>query len=154
MLVAWMQIGMAPTTFATDTDRREPPEWLELPLSVEQQAWLDFVRRCHRDNRYSPYLLALDAQQRSAIEALGQYPPGRLVVFDQRPPAQAVDIRLSHALRISDTDLRVRLETLADEATLLRYERKIIGWEENPLPKRWSRLDPEARRPGAQPPCE
>jgi hypothetical protein len=150
--------GVLMTTVAAkgtlDSHRRPLPEWIDLELSAEQQAWLDFMQRCHRDNRYSPYLFGLDEGQRSEVHALGFRSPSRLVVFDQRTSASPVDIHLSHALRISDTLLRVPLSALQDEATLLRFERDIMGWDENPLPLRWSRLGPEARLPGAQPSCE
>lgn len=149
----WMLDGMTPVSLATDHRRSSNAEWMDLQLSAEQQAWLDFLRRCHRDNRYSPYLFELDKGQRAELQALGIPAPSRLVVFEQRRSGAPVDIRLSHALRTSDVLLRVPLPTLVDEATLRRYERDVMGWQENPLHRHWSKLGPDERVPGAQPRC-
>lgn len=154
VLAGWMLVGMATVTHGTDHSRSERDAWIDLQLSAEQRAWLDFLRRCHRENRYSPYLFELDKGQRSELRALGIPSPSRLVVFDQRNTGAPVEIRLSHALRTSDALLRVPLPTLVDETTLRRYERDVMGWEENPLRWRWSRLGPDERVPGAQPRCD
>jgi hypothetical protein len=104
-------------------------------LTKAQKAYLDLVRRCHKDNTKTPFLFRLTRKQSITLEREVGFSPDRFAVFESYRGDKGVDIEVNVINRFSKGEFEVPHKLLTRRVEARNWEVNTIGWLSNPLVK-------------------
>lgn len=104
-------------------------------LTRTQKAFLDLIRRCHKDNRRSPYLFVLTPQQAAVLRRKAGFSPERFAVFEGYRGDKGIDLDVNAINRFSEDEFEVPHRLLTRSQKAQDWEVNTMGWLPNPLLK-------------------
>lgn len=104
-------------------------------LTKAQKAYVDLVRRCHRDNTKTPFLFKLTGEQSVILKREVGFSPDRFVIFESYRGDTGVDIEINVINRFSEDEFEVPHKLLTRDRRAHDWEVNTMGWLPNPLSK-------------------
>jgi len=118
-----------------------------LKLTKSQKAFLGLVRRCHTDNRKTPFLFRLSREQSTVLKHEAGFSPDRFAIFESYRGDTGVDIEINVINRFSESEFEIPHQLLTRNDKAHDWEVNTMGWLPNPL----SKATPSDIKPGSCP---
>lgn len=112
---------------------RFPGKSMAIDLTPDQVARLDYIHKCHRDNRRTPYVFHLTTDQSRLLKKQTGVWAERFAIFDSTHGASGVDLSTNALVRFAARRAEIPNELVATDQVLRGYEVEIMGWEPNPI---------------------
>ena len=102
-------------------------------LSPNQAARLDYIHKCRGDNSLTPYVFHLTREQSTLLKRTTGILATRFAVFDSTLGDSGVDLEANILVRFAPRQIEIPIELLTTDQETRKYERDVIGWDQNPV---------------------